>query len=138
MCALDARCEYPERRRFSVDAVELARAERAELVAAALTILRTWHVAGEGIERPPFGGFEEWSRHIRAPLLWLGQADPCDTTLKVQTDDPKLLDLETVMAHAPPRSLMNSRRCIFSPGTQARMATTLRDQCSKIKQVVVP
>jgi hypothetical protein len=98
MCALDARCEYPERRRFNVDAVELARAERAELVTAALTVLRAWHVADEAIERPPFGGFEEWSRRIRAPLLWLGQADPCDTTRKVQTDDPQLLDLETVIA----------------------------------------
>jgi putative DNA primase/helicase len=98
MCQLDARCEYPERRRFNVDAVELARIERAELVSAALTILRAWHVAGETVERSPFGGFEDWSRRIRAPLLWLGQADPCDTTCKVQTDDPKLLDLKTVMA----------------------------------------
>jgi putative DNA primase/helicase len=60
--------------------------------------LRAWHVAGEAIERPPVGSFEQWSHRIRAPLLWLGQADPCDTTLKVQTDDPLLLSLATVMA----------------------------------------
>jgi hypothetical protein len=98
MCALDAHCEHPERRNFNVDVIELARAKRAKLVAAALTLLRTWHVAGETIEPAPFGGFEEWSYRIRAPLLWLGQADPCDTTLKVQTEDPLLLSLATVMA----------------------------------------
>jgi hypothetical protein len=98
MCALDAHCEHPERRNFNVDVIELARAERAKLVAAALTVLRAWHVAGETIEPPPVGSFEQWSHRIRAPLLWLGQADPCDTTLKVQTDDPLLVSLATVMA----------------------------------------
>jgi putative DNA primase/helicase len=98
MCALDAHCEHPERRNFNVDVIELARAERAKLVAAALTLLCAWYLAGETIEPPPFGGFEEWSYRIRAPLLWLGQADPCETTLKVQTEDPLLLSLATVMA----------------------------------------
>jgi putative DNA primase/helicase len=98
MCALDARCEHPERRNFNVDVIEFARTERAKLVAAALTILRAWHVAGETIEPPPIGSFEQWSNRIRAPLLWLGQADPCETTLRVQTEDPLLLSLSTVMA----------------------------------------
>jgi hypothetical protein len=97
-CALDAHCEHPERRNFNVDVIELARVERAKLVGAALTVLRAWHVAGETIERPPVGSFEQWSHRIRAPLLWLGQADPCDTTLRVQTEDPLLLSLATVMA----------------------------------------
>jgi hypothetical protein len=98
MCALDAHCENPERRRFNVDVIELARAKRASLVAAALTVLRAWHVAGETIELTPLGGFEEWSYRIRAPLLWLDQADPCNTTFKVQTDDPRLLALSIVIA----------------------------------------
>jgi hypothetical protein len=97
-CALDAHCEHPERRNFNVDVIELARVERAKLVAAALTVLRAWHIAGEAIERPPVGSFEQWSHRIRGPLLWLGQADPCDTTLKVQTQDPSLLSLTSVMA----------------------------------------
>src|SRR5215831_2434401 len=97
-CALDAHCEHPERRNFNVDVIELARIERTKLVAAALTVLRAWHIAGETIEPPPVGSFEQWSHRIRAPLLWLGHADPCDTTLKVQTDDPLLLSLATVMA----------------------------------------
>jgi hypothetical protein len=98
MCALDAHCEHPERRNFNVDVIELARAERAKLVVAALTVLRAWHVVGETIERPTVGSFEQWSNRVRSPLLWLGQADPCDTMLKVQIEDPLLLSLATVMA----------------------------------------
>jgi hypothetical protein len=97
-CALDAHCEHPERRNFNVDVIKLATVGRAKLVAAALTVLRAWHVAGETIELPPVGSFEQWSQRIRAPLLWLGQADPFDTTLNVQTDDPLLVSLATVVA----------------------------------------
>jgi hypothetical protein len=98
LCSLDAGCENPERRHFDIDPVAVAREHRGRLVAAALTVLRAWHIAGEEIERPSFGSFEDWSYRIRAPLLWLGQADPCNTTMKVQTDDPRLLALATVMA----------------------------------------
>jgi hypothetical protein len=39
------------------------------------------------------------SLRLRAPLLWLDQADPCDTVRKVKEEDPRLLALATVMAH---------------------------------------
>jgi hypothetical protein len=63
-----------------------------------LTVLRAWHVAGDKIKRSPFGSFEDWSARIRAPLLWLGQADPCDTVRKVKEEDPRMLALATVVA----------------------------------------
>src|SRR5271166_3154818 len=31
--------------------------------------------------------FEEWSRTVRAALIWLGEADPCDTLKDVADDD---------------------------------------------------
>ena len=96
--ALDARCEHPERRSFEFDPIAVARTERGRLVVAALTVLRAWHVAGERIEPPPLGSFEEWSHRIRAPLLWLGHADPCNTTIRVQEDDPRRDLLATVIA----------------------------------------
>ena len=96
--ALDARCEHPERRSFEFDPIAVARTERGRLVVAALTVLRAWHVAGERIEPPPLGSFEEWSHRIRAPLLWLGHADPCNTTIRVQEDDPRRDMLATVIA----------------------------------------
>jgi hypothetical protein len=95
--ALDAHCEHPERREFEFDPIAVARAERERLVVAALTVLRAWHVAEEEIEHPPLGSFEEWSYRIRAPLLWLGEADACNTTIKVQEGDPRRDVLATVI-----------------------------------------
>jgi putative DNA primase/helicase len=54
-------------------------------------------VAGATVERSPLGSFEAWSRRIRAPLMGLGHADPCETTLKMQEQDPLLVALMTVM-----------------------------------------
>ena len=53
-------------------------AQRPTLVAAALTLLRAYVVAG----RPPqgltaYGSFEAWSELVRAALVWAGQPDPC-------------------------------------------------------------
>jgi hypothetical protein len=98
VCSLDAQCEHPERRHFEWDAADVAKAKRGQLVSAALTILRAWHCADTRIERSPLGGFEEWSQRIRAPLLWLGCDDPCDTTLKFKAQDPHVMQLKAVMA----------------------------------------
>jgi len=51
--------------------------------------LRAYHVAG----RPrqdlrPWGGFDNWSREIPEPLVWLGVADPCATRERVIANDP--------------------------------------------------
>ena len=43
--SLDAKVERPELRHFNVDPIEEAHSRRSELVVAALTILRAWHVA---------------------------------------------------------------------------------------------
>ena len=53
-------------------------AQRPTLVAAALTLLRAYVVAGrppQGLT--PYGSFEAWSDLIRAALVWAGQPDPC-------------------------------------------------------------
>jgi hypothetical protein len=90
LCSLDAGCERPELRVFSVNAVELAKARRGELVSAALTVLRAWHMVAPNnpLNLPPFGSFEEWSHRIREPLVWLNQVDPCETLVEVRKTDP--------------------------------------------------
>src|SRR5262249_49171525 len=62
LCTLDAHCERPELRTFAVDVLEMIRANRGPLVAAALTVLRAWQVArqSERVELSPFGSFEIW------------------------------------------------------------------------------
>jgi hypothetical protein len=91
LCSLDAKVECPGLRKFSVDVVKETRGRRGELVAAALTILRTWHLAraaGERVNVDPFGGFEDWSQRVREALKWLGEADPNDTMIKARENDP--------------------------------------------------
>lgn len=98
MCALNAGCEHPEQRSFASDPIATVRRARGALVAAVLTVLRAWHVAGEKDACSPLGSFEQWSHRVRAPLIWLGYPDPCETTLKVKSGDPHLMALGTVMA----------------------------------------
>ena len=57
-CRLDAGVEQPELRSFERDVVETAYAERTQLVAAGLTILRAWHAAKTAIGVSPLGSFE--------------------------------------------------------------------------------
>jgi hypothetical protein len=88
LCQLDAGMERPETRKFKRRVDEVAREYRGEFVAAALTVLRGWHVAQTTIGIEPMGSFEEWSYRIRCPLLWLGRIDPCDSIKTVRENDP--------------------------------------------------
>jgi hypothetical protein len=90
LCSMDAGCERPELRVFNVNAVEIAQARRGELVAAALTVLRAWHLAAPNnpLNLSPFGSFEEWSHRIREALIWLARVDPCETLAEVRNSDP--------------------------------------------------
>lgn len=89
LCTMDAGTERPEERRFDVDLrLEVPR-RRGELVAAALTVLRAYAVAGRpGLDRlTPFGRFEAWSATVRGALVWCGEPDPCDTRAAVAVGD---------------------------------------------------
>jgi hypothetical protein len=97
LSAMDAGLERPETRVFSSNVIDVVRQRRGELVAAALTVLRAWHSAGERIGLSPFGSFEEWSYRIREPLVWLGQIDPCETLPDVRKSDPRRDDLIAVL-----------------------------------------
>jgi hypothetical protein len=98
--SLDAKVERPELREFQVDVIEEAHDRRGELVVAGLTVLRAWHVArakGDRVNAVPYGGFTDWSRRVREPLLWLGEPDPCDTVAKVRANDPMRDELGAVL-----------------------------------------
>lgn len=89
LCRLDPLCERPEERTFKKNLYRYIPENRGEIVAAALTILRAYHIAG----RPkqdilPFGRFEEWSDLVRAAIVWLGQEDPCTSRKEIESADP--------------------------------------------------
>ncbi len=78
-CRINANMEPPEDRVFDFDPVEKAKARRADLVVAALTILRAYHVAGQPDEPNRLGSFEAWSDLVRGSLIWLGEPETRST-----------------------------------------------------------
>lgn len=94
---LDAGVERPELRAFGRDPVAMVTAKRGEFVAAGLTVLRAFHIAGRPQQRAPLGSFTDWSRWIRDALIWLDEADPCDTMEDLRGSDPKLEALTSIL-----------------------------------------
>ena len=97
LCTLDPKQERPELREFAFDPVERAKEQRGALVAAALTVLRGYQVAGCPQQTARLGSFGDWSDTVRSALLWLGAPDPVDTIEKARTADPKLERLQSVL-----------------------------------------
>ncbi|MDH5675764.1 MAG: hypothetical protein OEZ06_26805 [Myxococcales bacterium] len=76
---LETKRERPEERHDFAHRELLRHVENHRYAYArdALTILRAYHCAGQpALEMTPWGSYEEWSRRVRAPLLWLGLPDP--------------------------------------------------------------
>jgi hypothetical protein len=98
---MDAEVEAPELREFDFDAAQEALDNRAELVAAALTVLRAWHVAPdrEAVLKTyvPLGSFTQWSAMVRGALVWLGEPDPCGTRESIAADDPVTSNLSQLL-----------------------------------------
>jgi putative DNA primase/helicase len=67
-------------RAFTIDDLRsYVRAQRAELLVAALTVVRAFVVAGAPRQAKPLPSFEQWAGLVRDPLAWLGLADPLVT-----------------------------------------------------------
>jgi putative DNA primase/helicase len=97
-CALDAKAENPELREFAFDPVARVLANRSDYIAAAITIARAWAAAGEpDAGATPINGFEEWSRAVRLPLMWLGEADPVATQEELKEEDPERRSTRTLI-----------------------------------------
>jgi putative DNA primase/helicase len=94
---LDAGVERPELRAFDRDPLAMVTERRGDYVSAGLTVLRAFHVAGRPQQRAPLGSFTDWSRWVRDALIWLGEADPCDTMEELRGSDPKLEALTSVL-----------------------------------------
>ena len=64
---------------------------------ALLTILRAYQISGEVSTRPALGSFEMWSHWVRDALIWLGEADPCDTIEVIRAGNPERQKHEAVV-----------------------------------------
>ncbi len=79
---LDAGIEHPEdRQKFTFpDLIGWIEARRRALVAAALTLLRAYFIAGRPRHGAPrMGSFESWDDLIRGACVWVDLADPAAT-----------------------------------------------------------
>ena len=94
---LDAGVERPELRAFDRDPLAMVTERRGDYVSAGLTVLRAFHIAGRPQQRAPLGSFTNWSRWVRDALIWLDEADPCDTMEELRGADPKLEALTAVL-----------------------------------------
>ena len=90
---LDPKTDRPELRQFDYDPVVDATEHRGELVAAALTILKAYCVAGMPGRPAKLQGFAEWSDLVRGALMWVGLEDPAATQERLRENDPKLTRL---------------------------------------------
>ena len=97
MGRLDPKCERPELLQFDYDPIADAKENRGEIVAAVLTILRAYHVAGRPKRPPRLQSFAEWSDTVRGSLIWLGAGDPVKTMERLRKSDPVLGSLKMVM-----------------------------------------
>ncbi|MFQ3894590.1 hypothetical protein [Sphingobium sp. R-7] len=96
VCSLDPGVERPELRRFKSNPRQTVMANRGKYIAAALTIMRSYAVAGYPDPCPPLASFEDWSKIVRSALVWLGCDDPCSTMEAARDDDPVMSSLRSV------------------------------------------
>jgi hypothetical protein len=90
ICNLEALSERPELREFDRDTLKHAADNRAAYVAAVLTIIRAYFVAGVPRVCGPLGSYSAWSAMVRSPLVWLGEPDPIASTEEARSEDPEL------------------------------------------------
>jgi len=81
--------ERPEERQFAKNPLNEASNRRSEFVAAGLTILRAFILSKPAQTAKILGSYAEWSKLVRAALVWLDEADPCSTMERIRDNDPE-------------------------------------------------
>lgn len=128
---LDARMEKPAERKFKSDPVAAILANRAKYIAACITVLRGYIVAGRLDQKlTPMNSFGEWSGTVRSSLVWLGRADPYETTAKAREDDPELQMLTALVAAIEPHA--DSSKNAISVGKLIEISEKVYDAGSKM------
>ena len=92
-CRLDSKVENPEERDgFKYpDLKSHIKEHRGELLAAALTILRAYILAGQSQAKlKPWGSYERWSDLIRQAVVWIELPDPGDTREQLKSADTEV------------------------------------------------
>lgn len=130
---LDAATERPEQRKFDRDVLAYVATKRGQIIHDAITITRAYLAAGApdipGLA--PYGGFSDWDRLVRRPLVWAGFPDPLTPAEGLRETDP---DLETTRAlFAAWRSAFQEQAATVAEAiTQARASSPRFDGGSDV------
>lgn len=90
VCRLDPGTDQPENRAIDQDLLAEAAERRDDLVRDALTVMAAYIRQGApDMDLAPLGSFTEWSRMVRAALVWSGAADPCEVMDRLRDADPE-------------------------------------------------
>ena len=90
---LNANSPFPWLRKFRQKPFEMIIADRGKYVAACLTIVKAYIVAGRPNKPTPIASYEGWSDNVRGALIWLDEADPVQSAVEASGDDPDLREL---------------------------------------------
>jgi hypothetical protein len=110
-CRIDAKTEDPERRSFAIEPFEHCTDNRQDMVAAALTLLRGFVVAGSPRTTPDkLASYEAWDNRVRQAVVWLAAqdimpapiGDPVDAIERAKRAEPENQKLAALLtaAHA--------------------------------------
>lgn len=98
VCTLNANTERPELRKFKKNPVDEVLENRGKYIAAIITIIRAYIVAGKpSAIVPQLASFGDWSDLVRSALVWLGKTDPTKTMETARAEDPYLQNLKSVL-----------------------------------------
>jgi putative DNA primase/helicase len=87
---IDSGLERPWEREFKQKPLEMIARDRPKYIGAALTITLAYIAANLPDLPSDLNGFEQWSRLVRAPLMWLGEDDPVLTMEAARDSDARL------------------------------------------------
>jgi hypothetical protein len=108
---IDAGIEAPERRSFDIEPFDHCRDHRQEIVAAVLTLLRGFVVAGSPrATKDKLASFEAWDARVRQAVIWIGNndlmpdgasvGDPVDSIERAKLDEPERQKLAAILVAA--------------------------------------
>lgn len=99
LARIDAGVERPELRTFQTDAIERAYANRAEAIRCCLIIAKAYLDSGcPEVSGPHTGGFRDWDRMVRFPLMAAGYPDPLGRAEDLREADHTLSGLALLLA----------------------------------------
>lgn len=122
LCNLDPQVERPELRTFRCNPGQMVLEDRGAYLADIFTIIRAYLVSSETVADQPTASYEQWSRMVREPLMWLCEADPVASMEQARSEDDGLNTIGELFALW--RHRLGTDACARSSGS-GRLASTM-------------